>query len=58
METFLDNGLVFGAFLTDISKALDYLSHDLLAAKLIVYGVEISCVGLKYDYLTKRRLRT
>ena len=34
-----------------------WLSHELLAAKLIAYGVEISSVRLKYDDLINRRLR-
>ena len=29
-----DNNKVFGALLTDLSKAFDCLSHDLLIAKL------------------------
>ena len=34
-----------------------WLSYELLAAKLIAYGVEISSVKLKYDDLINRRLR-
>ena len=30
----VDNGNVFGALLTDLSKAFDCLSHDLIIAKL------------------------
>ena len=54
----LDQGLVFGALLTDLSKAFDCLSQELLVAKLIAYGVEISSVRLIYDYLTNRKQRT
>ena len=52
------NGLVPGALLTDLSKACDSLPHDLLAAKLIPYGVEISSIRLLYGYLSNKRLRT
>ena len=54
----LDQGLVFGALLTNISKAFHCLSHELLVAKLIAYGVEISSVRLIYDYFTNRKQRT
>ena len=54
----LENGLVFGALLTDLLKTFDCLSHELLAAKLIAYEVEISSVTLKCAYLTNRRFRT
>ena len=43
---------------TDLSKAFDWHSHELLLAKLIAYGVEISSVRLIYDYLTNRKQRT
>ena len=33
-----DNNKVFGALLTDLSKAFDGLSHDLLIAILHAYG--------------------
>ena len=37
----IDNQLKFGALLTYLSKAFDYLSHDLLIAKLNSYGFSI-----------------
>ena len=44
--------------LTDLSKAFDCLSQELLVAKLIAYGVEISSVRLIYDYLTNGKQKT
>ena len=35
----VDNGNVFGALLTDLSKAFDCLPHDLIIAKLNSYGL-------------------
>ena len=34
-----EKGKIFGALLTDLSKAFDILSHDLLIAKLNAYGL-------------------
>ena len=48
---------LFGVLLTDLSKALDCLSRELLASKLNVYGVEISSVKLIYGYITNRHLK-
>ena len=54
----LDNRKVAGAILTDLSKAFDCLSHDLLIAKLEVYGFNKSALVFIYDYLKNRKQRT
>ena len=54
----LDERKVGGAILTDLSKAFDCLSHDLLIAKLEAYGFEKSALILIYDYLKNRMQRT
>ena len=48
----------FGALLTDLSKALDCLSHDLLLAKLNAYGFSLPAVRLVQSYLSNRKQRT
>ena len=54
----LDERKVGGAILTDLSKAFDCLSHDLLVAKLAAYGFEKSALLFVYDYLKNRTQRT
>ena len=43
-----------GTVLMDLSKAFDTLNHDLLIAKVQVYGFEIKTLKLLHSYLTKR----
>ena len=53
----VDNGGVFGALLTDLSKAFDCLNHELLIAKLHAYGFDLSSLKLIYGYLANRSQR-
>ena len=42
----LDNNSGAGAILTDLSKAFDCINHELLIAKLKVYGLEHDSLGV------------
>ena len=56
-----DINYAFGALLTDLSKAFDCLSHDLLIAKLHAYDLDLALLKIlqdKYYYLTNRKQRT
>ena len=53
----VDNGSVFGALLTDLSKAFDCIPHDLIIAKLEAYGFQIDALKLIHDYLSNRKQR-
>ena len=53
-----DNNKAFGALLTDLSKAFDCLSHDLLIVKLHAYGFDLASLKILQDYLTNRKQRT
>ena len=54
----VDNKKTFGALLTDLSKAFDCPSHDLLIAKLNAYGFRLPALRLAQSYLTKRKQKT
>ena len=54
----LDEGIETGAILTDLSKAFDCIDHNLLLAKLNVYGFEKRSINFIYSYLTKRKQKT
>ena len=52
-----DNKQSSGILLTDLSKAVDCLSYDLLIAKLNAYGFNYKSLQLIYSYLTNRYQR-
>ena len=53
----VDNGGAFGALLTDLSKAFDCLSHELLISKLDAYGLDRKSLKLVNNYLSNRKQR-
>ena len=54
----VDNKRNFGALLTDLSKALNCLPHDLLRAKLNTHGFSLPALRLVQSYLSNRKQRT
>ena len=54
----MDKGGVTGAILTDLAKAFDCILHDLLIAKLTVYGFDYQSLRIKYNFLSNRHQRT
>ena len=54
----VDNGQMFHALLTDLSKAFDCLDHKLLIAKLNAYSFSLPALKLVYDYLSNRKQKT
>ena len=54
----IDTGNKFGALLTDLSKAFDWLDHSLLVAKLHWYGLSPLLLKLIFSYFSDRTHRT
>ena len=50
---YLDKYGVKGTLLTDLSRAFDYLLHDILIAKLAAYGFDYVSLMLIQSYLYK-----
>ena len=57
MKKTVDNGVVFEALLTDLSKAFDCILHDFIIAKLEACGFHIDTLKLIQDYLSNRKQR-
>ena len=53
----VNGGKIFGALLTDLSKAFDGLDYELFIAKLNAYGFSKPALKLINDYLSNRRQR-
>ena len=51
----VDKGKVFGALLTDLSKAFDCLLHELIVAKLNAYRFNLPALKLMHSYLSHRK---
>ena len=54
----VDSKRTFSAFLTDLSKAFDCLSHDILITKLNAYVFSLPALRLIQSSLSKRKQRT
>ena len=54
----VDKEKTFAALLTDLSKALECVLHDLSIAKLNAYGFSFSSARLIQTYLSNRKQRT
>ena len=55
MECAFDKAKVFGALLTDLSKAFDCLPHEFIIAKLNAYGFNLPALKLMDSYLSHRK---
>ena len=53
----LDEGLIVGTILTDVSKAFDAMPHDLLLAKLYAFNWSSKAVKFLHSYLLNREQR-
>ena len=55
LKSAIDNKKTFGALITDLPKAFDCLSHELLLAKLHAHGFRIPALRLVYSDLKNRK---
>ena len=53
-----DHKSAFAAVFTDLSKAFDCISHELLIAKLNVYGLDIKSLNFILAYFTNGKQKT
>ena len=54
----IDRGNGFGALLSDLCRAFDWINHSLLIAKLYNYGVSPLSINMIFSYLSNRTNRT
>ena len=54
----VNDSKIFGALLTDLTKAFDCLDHELLIAKLNAYGFGLTALKLVQNYVSNRKQRT
>ena len=54
----LDKGYITGVLLTDLPRAFDRISHELLIENLYAYGFSKCALNLINDYFSCRRQRT
>ena len=53
----VNNSKMFGALLTDLSKAFNCLDHELLIAKLNTCGFSLTVLKLVHNYLSNKKQR-
>ena len=53
----LNKSGTFGALLTDLSKPFDFMTHDLLIAKLHAPNLDMNALNLIFQYLRRRKHR-
>ena len=51
----LDNKNAFATLLTDLSKAFDFVNHELFTAKRLPYDLEFTSLKLIHCYLNKQK---
>ena len=51
----LDNQKFVGAVFMDLSKAFDYIPHNLLISKMHTYGFSIDSIKIFFSYLKGRK---
>ena len=56
-KSLVDKVKYFSALLTDLSKAFDCISRELILAKLHAYGFSLRALWLIHSYLTNRKQR-
>ena len=52
-----DKGKAFGVLLTDLSKAFDFLSHEVIIAKLNAYGFSLSALQIMQSYISEKKTK-